>query len=158
MLMTIDDVPSALAELCAADPLLGPLVRASLAEADVVRNLRLDGLDDPDGVDEETSMAMLSVVNGLAWRDADLPPAERDVLVVDALARVVLDLEPPVRSDDVHPDYWSLLDESTVVRMQGSRHPEADAVVAAIATGHPAGRLRKAAKKVQHKRAMADGG
>ena len=56
------------------------------------------------------------------------------------------------RLHNVDPDYWSLLDESTVLRMQESAHPEVDEVLAAIATGHPAGRLRKAAKKVMHKR------
>jgi len=44
-----------------------------------------------------------------------------------------------------------------ISREEGSAHPEVDTVVAAIATGHPAGRLRKAAKKVLHKRAMAGG-
>jgi hypothetical protein len=157
MLLTIDEVPSALAELCAPDPLLGPLVRAALAEVDVLATVSPDALDGPEGMDVQAGTALLSVVKGLAWRESDLPPAERDVLVVDALARVVLDVEPPVRAEDVDPDYWSLLDETTVLRMQESAHPDADGVLAAIGTGHPAGRLRKAAKKALHKRVTTHG-
>ena len=133
ILMMVDEVPSALAELCGGDPLLGPLVRASLAEAIVVRDLPLAGLDSEEGVDDQTAAVMMSVVHGLAWRDAELPPAERDVLV-GTLSPAPSSTSTLPCSEDVDPDYWSLLDEGTVLRMQGSAHPEADVVVAAIAT------------------------
>ncbi len=42
-----------------------------------------------------------------------------------------------------------------MLRIPGSVHPEVDEVVAAIATGHRARRLRKAAKKVIHKREVS---
>jgi len=112
--------------------------------------------DGPDDIDAEAVAQLALIVQGLAWRDLDMPPAYRDTLVVDSLARVVYELEPPVRSGDLDADHWSLLDDATVLRMVDSEHPEVEEVLDAIATGHPVGHVRKAAKKAIHKRRSSE--
>jgi hypothetical protein len=156
LILTLEDVPELLVELCADDSLLGPIVHGVLADFNAIGSLRLDDLDSPEGVDEETAMEVMTAVQGLSWRELDLSPGERDLLVVESVARAVFGLESPVRATDVEPGFWSLLDDVTVLRMAGVPHPEVGVVLPAIATGHPAGRVRKAAKKVMHKRATAD--
>jgi hypothetical protein len=153
LLVTLDEVPDLLAELCRNDALLGPVLRGVLADFGAFGRVRLDDLERPEGVDEETAMEVMTAVQGLSWRELDLPPSERDLLLVESLARAVFGLEPPVRPDDVEPGYWSLLDDVAVLRMARVAHPEVDVVLESIATGHPAGRVRKAAKKVLHQRA-----
>jgi hypothetical protein len=56
-----------------------------------------------------------------------------------------------VRRDDVPPRLWKLLDEVTLARLTKVRHPELIVALEAIATGHPSGRIRKAAKRAGHK-------
>jgi hypothetical protein len=155
VLVTIDDIPDLLAELSDGDTLLGPVVRSVLADTEAITRLRIEAAEDLEELGDEAVAEVVAATQGLAWRGLDMVPPERDVLVVDSLARAVLDLEEPVRSEDVDSEYWSLLDEPTVNRMTGSEHPETDAVLRAIATGHPAGRIRKAAKKALHKRTTA---
>ena len=153
--VTLDDVPPLIEELAGSDPLLGPVVRGILADFEVFASPKVAEVESLDDLDEETGDELRAAVHGLAWLTLDPPTGERDVLVVESLARVAFAVEEPVRTEDVGSAYWSIVDEPTVVRLTGSRHPEADAVLRAVATGHPAGRIRKAAKKALHKRGAA---
>src|SRR4051794_38643937 len=150
--VTLDDVPPLIEELAAGDPLLGAVALGIFADFDVFASPKLAEVESLVDLDEETGDELRAAVHGLAWLGLDLPVGERDVLVVESLARVTFDVEEPVRTEDVGSAYWSIVDEPTVVRLTGSEHPEADAVLGAVATGHPAGRIRKAAKKALHKR------
>jgi hypothetical protein len=158
LLVPFEGVLDELRMIAPGDPLLGPLVlalSADFAALAAVAKRFPEGLDDLDDMDDDALAELAVVVQGLAWRDLEMPPAYRDTLVVDSLARAVFELEPPVRSGDVDADHWSLLDEATVLRMVDSGHPEVDVVLDAIGTGHPAGRVRKAARKAVHKRRTA---
>ncbi len=153
--VTLDDVPPLIEELAGGNPLLGPVVRGIFADYDVFASPKLTEVDSLNELDEETGDELRAAVHGLAWLALDLPVGERDVLVVETLARVTFAAEEPVRTEDVGSAYWSIVDEPTVVRLTGSEHLEADDVLRAVATGHPAGQIRKAAKKALHKRGAA---
>jgi hypothetical protein len=155
LLVPLEGVLGELGPVVAGDALLVPLVTALSADVAALTDVARRFPDSLDDIDDDAVAQLAVVAQGIAWRDLDMPPAYRDTLVVESLARAVFGLEPPVRSGDLDADHWSLLDDATVLRMVDSEHPEVDVVLQAIATGHPAGRVRKAAKKAIHKRRTA---
>ncbi|MGZ4625887.1 MAG: hypothetical protein ACXV3S_06280 [Kineosporiaceae bacterium] len=90
------------------------------------------------------------MLDGLGWRLGDLPPHEQDLLIVESFARLMAAVEPPIRRDDLPPSYWEVVDEAAVLRLAATGHPELLDVLDAIGSGHPQGRVRKAAKKAAH--------
>ncbi|HVN12828.1 MAG TPA: hypothetical protein VMT69_12100, partial [Kineosporiaceae bacterium] len=133
LLVPLEGVLDELRAIAPGDPLLGPLVLALSADFAALAAVAKRFPDGPDDIDEDAVAQLAVVVQGLAWRDLEMPPAYRRTLVVDSLARAVFELEPPVRSGDVDADHWSLLDEATVLRMVDCEHPEVDVVLDAIA-------------------------
>ncbi len=153
----------------AEDPLLGPVTRAFVAERDAVTPA-LDALaaavgpgvtvgdvferrrPGPEALgDLPEAEAVRWVLDGLGWRLGDLPPHEQDLLIAESFARLMAAVEPPIRRDDLPPSYWEVVDEAAVLRLAATDHPELLDVLDAIGSGHPQGRVRKAAKKAAHK-------
>jgi hypothetical protein len=153
-----------------AEALLGPVLRGFIATRNAVlrelASLQGDLGQDPSFEafverlsrdDAEGLAALRSATGPLAWRTAHLPPGDEEVLLVETFARSLAGLEPPVRRDELDDDAWLAVDEAAVLRMAAAPHPELLFVLDAIGTGHPQGRVRKAAKKAAHKHRLAGG-
>lgn len=88
-----------------------------------------------------------------------LSEQERLFLLVDGLAPLAALVEPPVRTEDLPPEAWEMAEALlTQAEVWRHPHPELCAVLDAIGTGHPVGRIRKAAKKAAHKARISRAG
>jgi hypothetical protein len=100
-------------------------------------------------------LARIWLAGAGARPDPALAPAELQLIVVETMAAVLSGLAPPVRTDDLPEDAWTLVDELDLTTAWRLEHPELLDVLDAVASGHPAGRVRKAAKKAAHKARLA---
>jgi hypothetical protein len=154
---TLEDGLPSLAPVVTHDPLVGPVLRAFIVEREAVHAL-MTGLDDAlsqVGPDPSALERLRLALHGFGWLDGDFSRAERDLLIVETYARALDGLTPPVRSDDLEPAVWEQVDDVAVPRLATSGHPDAVLVLDALGTGHPIGRVRKAAKKAAHKHRLA---
>jgi hypothetical protein len=165
-----DEFDSALTPI-AKEPLLGPVVRGFVATRNAVLHelASLRGGLGQDATfedfmqrlredDAEALAALRSAAGPLGWRNAELLPGDDELLLVETFARVLDGMEPPIRRDDLDDDIWLAADDAAVPRMAAVPHPQLLFVLDAIGTGHPQGRVRKAAKKAAHKHRIAVGG
>jgi hypothetical protein len=88
-------------------------------------------------------------------------PAEADQedalwLTIDALAAMFEFADEPVHPSDLPDEVWELVEERfDLDGLWRHEHPELLVVLDGIASGHPRGRVRKAAKKARHKARLA---
>ncbi len=159
-----DDLAAELAPV-AQEPLLGPVTRGfvtmhavvSRGSKELITLLERDpdALGRPDPPDNPAIAALGALTEGFGWEAADLSAQERDLMVVETVAAAVGDMPPPVHTDDLDPSLWNLVDEAGVPRLALTVHPERLQVLEALGSGHPVGRVRKAAKKAVHKLRIA---
>jgi hypothetical protein len=153
------------------DPMLGPVLRTNIAERDILRRLfdEARSVFGPDVPLDELPRLMAELAerqplhtvpqlaalhdafSGLGWLHAELSTADRDVMIVERLAIVVEDADEPLRADDLPAALWKVIDEATLARLERVEHRELLQALDAIGTGHPSGKIRKAAKKAAHR-------
>jgi hypothetical protein len=79
-------------------------------------------------------------------------------MVVETLAAALDGAPAPVHTDELEPSLWALVDEDGVPGLALTVHPQRLEVLGALGSGHPVGRVRKAAKKAAHKLRIAGAG
>jgi hypothetical protein len=159
----LEDGLGSLAPVVTHEVLLGPVLRAFIAEDQAISAVMagpamagqgpgasigavLDRVaDDPDALD-----ALRQSLFGFGWMSGDFTPAERDLLIVETFARELDQHSQPVRTDDLERSLWDHVDDALVPQLALTGHPDVLLVLDALGSGHPAGRVRKAAKKAAH--------
>lgn len=88
-----------------------------------------------------------------------LTPAQQDGVFLETFAFYVAEASgATIREHDLPPQLWALVDDVAVPRLAAATHPDVLLVLDALGTGHPRGRVRKAAKKAAHKHRLAGRG